>query len=200
MMWHERPENAGKVERLRKMFKNTPNDVIMEKLDISFSTLHRTARALGLTKTKQFMRKCQRNAADKARNSHIINGTYPPKGFIIPGSEVHRFKAGVTSLQRLGARKERQRVEKSAESRRQTLREERARRRFGLPQQTKLRVRNYGRKMHVEAYYLRKRGYTVDYPSFTAWWDESTNRCPVLERKGRNPDKGHYFDFREKTV
>ena len=28
-MWHERPENAGKVERLRKMFKNTPNDVIV---------------------------------------------------------------------------------------------------------------------------------------------------------------------------
>ena len=63
MMWHERPENAAKVERLRNMFKNTPNDVIMEKLEISFSTLHRTARALGLVKTKQFMRKCQRNAA-----------------------------------------------------------------------------------------------------------------------------------------
>ena len=46
-MWHERPENAGKVERLRNMFKNTPNDVIMEKLEISFSTLHRTARSSG---------------------------------------------------------------------------------------------------------------------------------------------------------
>ena len=55
MMWHERPENAAKVERLRKMFKNTPNDVIMEKLEISFSTLHRTARALGLVKTKQMI-------------------------------------------------------------------------------------------------------------------------------------------------
>ena len=200
MMWHERPENAGKVERLRKMFKNTPNDVIMEKLEISFSTLHRTARALGLVKTKQFMRKCQRNAADKARDSHIINGTFPPKGYIIPGSEENRFKAGVTSLQRLGARKERQRVEKSAESRRQTWKEERARRLFGLPQQTKLRVRNYGRKMHVQAHYLRKRGYTVDYQSFTAWYDTETHRCPVLEKKGRNPRQGHYFDFKAKTV
>ena len=200
MMWHERPENAGKVERLRKMFKNTPNDVIMEKLEISFSTLHRTARALGLVKTKQFMRKCQRNAAAKARDSHIINGTFPPKGYIIPGSEENRFKAGVTSLQRLGARKERQRVEKSAESRRQTWKEERARRLFGLPQQTKLRVRNYGRKMHVQAHYLRKRGYTVDYQSFTAWYDTETHRCPVLEKKGRNPRQGHYFDFKAKTV
>lgn len=200
MMWHERPENAAKVERLRNMFKNTPNDVIMEKLEISFSTLHRTARALGLVKTKQFMRKCQRNAAAKARDSHIINGTFPPKGYIIPGSEENRFKAGVTNEQRLGARKNRKRIEKSAESRRQTWKEERARRLFGLPQQTKLRVRNYGRKMHVQAYHLRKRGYTVDYQSFTAWYDTDTHRCPVLEKKGRNPDKGHYFDFREKKV
>lgn len=96
-MWHERPENAGKVERLRKMFKNTPNDVIMEKLDISFSTLHRTARALGLVKTKRFMRRCQRDAAARARESHIIHGTYPPKGYIIPGSERYRFKAGVVN-------------------------------------------------------------------------------------------------------
>lgn len=120
MKWHERPENADKVGRLRKMFKNTPNDVIMEKLDISFSTLHRTARALGLVKTKQFMRGCQRDAAARARESHIIHGTYPPKGYIIPGSESYRFKAGVTNKQRFGARKERRRVEKSAESRRQS--------------------------------------------------------------------------------
>ena len=198
MMWHERPENAGKVERLRKMFKNTPNDVIMEKLEISFSTLHRTARALGLVKTKQFMRKCQRNAAAKARESHIINGTFPPKGYIIPGSEENRFKAGVTSLQRLGARKERQRVEKSAESRRQTLREERARRVFGVPQRTRLRVLNRGHRFYHSVWYLRSRGYEVDTRNLVAWYDDGTRRCPVLEKKGRNPDKGHYFDFREK--
>lgn len=120
MMWHERPENASKVGRLKKMYRNTKNDEIMLKLDISFGTLHRTARALGLTKTKRFMRKCQRNAAARARESNIVNGTYPPKGYIIPGSERYRFKAGETPLQRLGARKERRRVEKSAESRRQT--------------------------------------------------------------------------------
>ena len=200
MMWHERPENAAKVERLRKMFKNTPNDVIMEKLEISFSTLHRTARALGLVKTNQFMRKCQRNAADKARESHIINGTYPPKGYIIPGSEENRFKAGVTSLQRLGARKERQRVEKSAESRRQTLREERARRVFGVPQRTRLRVLNRGHRFYHSVWYLRSRGYEVDVRNLVAYYDDGTRRCPVLEKKGRNPDKGHYFDFMEKTL
>ena len=200
MMWHERSENAGKVGRLKKMYRNTKNDEIMLKLDISFSTLHRTARALGLVKTKQFMRNSQRNAADKARESHIINGTFPPKGYIIPGSEENRFKAGVTSLQRLGARKERQRVEKSAESRRQTLREERARRVFGVPQRTRLRVLNRGHRFHHSVWYLRSRGYEVDARNLVAYYDDGTRRCPVLERKGRNPDKGHYFDFMEKTV
>lgn len=200
MMWHERPENAGKVERLRKMFKNTPNDVIMEKLDISFSTLHRTARALGLVKTKRFMRRCQRDAAARARESHIIHGTYPPKGYIIPGSERYRFKAGETPLQRLGARKERRRVEKSAETRRQTLREERARRLFGVPQRTRLRVLNRGRRFYQNTWYLRSRGYEVDVMNLVAYYDDGTRRSPVLEKKGRNPDKGHYFDFREKTV
>lgn len=200
MMWHERPENAGKVERLRKMFKNTPNDVIMEKLDISFSTLHRTARALGLTNTKRFMRRCQRDAAARARESHIIHGTYPPKGYIIPGSERYRFKPGETPLQRLGARKERRRVEKSAESRRQTLREERVRRVFGVPQRTRLRVLNRGHRFHHSVWYLRSRGYEVDVRNLVAWYDDGTRRCPVLERKGRNPCKGHYFNFIEKTV
>lgn len=200
MMWHERPENAGKVGRLKKMYRNTKNDEIMLKLDISFGTLHRTARALGLTKTKRFMRRCQRNTTAKARESHIIHGTYPPKGYIIPGSERYRFKAGETPLQRLGARKNRKRIEKSAESRRQTWKEERARRCFGLPQQTKLRVRNRGRRFHLNTWYLRSRGYEVDTNNLVAYYDESTNRCPVLERKGRNPGEGHYFDFIEKTV
>lgn len=197
-MWHEREENADKVERLRKMFKNTPNDVIMEKLEISLSTLHRTDRALGLTKTKQFMTKCQRNTAAKAKESHLIHGTYPPKGYIIPGSEEHRFKPGETPLQRLGARKERQRVAKSAASMAQTRRSEKARRVFGLPQQTKLRVLNRGRKFHLNTWYLRSRGYEVDVKNLVAWYDDNTNRCPRLERLGRNPDKGHYFDFKEK--
>nr|DAG47278.1 MAG TPA: hypothetical protein [Caudoviricetes sp.] len=198
MMWHERPENAGKVGRLKKMYRNTKNDEIMLKLDISFSTLHRTARALGLVKTKRFMRRCQRAAAARARESHIIHGTYPPKGYIIPGSERYRFKAGETPLQRLGARKERRRVEKSAETRRQTLREERARRLFGVPQRTRLRVLNRGRRFYQNTWYLRSRGYEVDVRNLVAYYDDGTRRCPVLEKMGRNPDKGHYFDFEAK--
>lgn len=172
----------------------------MERFGWSHSFLHRVAREMGLKKTKQFQAKCQRNAADKARESHIINGTFPPKGYIIPGSEENRFKAGVTNEQRLGARKNRKRIEKSAESRRQTLREERARRVFGVPQRTRLRVLNRGHRFYHSVWYLRSRGYEVDARNLVAYYDDGTRRCPVLEKKGRNPDKGHYFDFKAKTV
>lgn len=91
-------------------------------------------------------------------------------------------------------------MEKSSESRRQTLREERARRLFGVPQRTRLRVLNRGHRFHHSVWYLRSRGYEVDVRNLVAYYYDDTRRCPVLEKKGRNPDKGHYFDFREKTV
>ena len=40
------------------------------------------------------MRDCQLHTAEKAKLSHLKNGTYPPKGFIIPGSEKYCFKPG----------------------------------------------------------------------------------------------------------
>lgn len=198
-VFREKKEVTDKQrEWLSKHFHNTKNEEIAERFGWSHGFLHRLAREMGLRKTDRFLAKCQRNAADKAKDSHIINGTYPPKGYIIPGSVEHRFKAGETNYQRLGARRNRQRIEKLAESRRQTWKEEKARRVFGVPQRTKLRVLNRGRKFHHNTWYLRSRGYEVDVKNLVAWYDESTRRCPVLEREGRNPDKGHYFDFKQK--
>jgi DNA-binding MurR/RpiR family transcriptional regulator len=77
-------------------FKNTKNDDIMMKIGINHSTLHRFARENGLKKTKQFQSKCQLNASEKAKESHIKNKTYPPKGYIIPKSVENRFKSGIT--------------------------------------------------------------------------------------------------------
>ena len=94
-------------------FKHTKNEEIAKRLGVSETTVHRFARKLGLKKTARHMKATQRNAADKAQESHRRNGTYPPKGYIIPGSEEHRFKKGVTSYQRLGKRKERKRIERS---------------------------------------------------------------------------------------
>ena len=101
---------------LVRHFKHTRNAEAAVRLGISERSLTRIARRLGLEKSRQFMRKTQRNAADKAKESHLRNGTYPPKGYRIPRSEEFQFKAGVTPVERLGKRRERKRIERSAES------------------------------------------------------------------------------------
>lgn len=166
---------------LVKHFKHTRNEEIGERLGISQSSLHRFARELGLTKSRQHMRKTQMNAAAKAKASHLRNGTYPPKGYVIPRSEESQFKAGETSVQRLGKARERRRVEKSAESRRKTFKLERARKLFGLPQKTRMRVLREPRGKILDRYYLKKRGYILDESELIAYWTPETRRSPRLE-------------------
>ena len=166
-------------------FRHTTNPEIARRLGISETTMHRFARKLGLTKSRQHMRKTQRNAADKAKESHLRNGTYPPKGYIIPRSEEFRFKAGVTPVERLGKRKERQRIERSAESRRKTFREERARALFGVPRRTGLRVVREPRGKTCQRWYLRKRGYIIDEANLIAYWTDETRRATILEKRPR---------------
>lgn len=57
-------------------FKHTKNDVIMARLGLSHSTLHRIVRELGLKKTRQFMKKMQAAAASKAKEVCIRTGRY----------------------------------------------------------------------------------------------------------------------------
>ena len=84
-------------ERERWLTANFPhcsNEICALLCGISPRSVVRFAREHGLTKTAQFMKECQAHTAKKARESHLKNGTYNPKGFIIPGSEKFRFKPG----------------------------------------------------------------------------------------------------------
>lgn len=170
---------------LKAHFRHTRNEEIGERLGISETTMHRFARELGLTKSRQHMRKTQRNAADKAKESHLRNGTYPPKGYRIPRSEEFQFKAGVTPVERLGKRKERKRVERSAESRRKTFREEKARMLFGVPRKTRLRVVREPRAKTCQRWYLKSRGYILDERELIAYWTDETRRSVILESRPR---------------
>lgn len=186
----------GQLKWLEEHFKHTRNAEAARRLGISETSLHRFARRLGLKKTPQFMRKCQRATADAAKASHLRNGTYPPKGYIIPGSENNRFRKGETSLQRIGKRKERIRVEKSAASRRQILKEERARALFGIPRKTRLNVVRRPRYIACQRYYLRKLGYLIDRGSFVAYYTPETRRSPSFEARTRgNCPRYVHFDF-----
>lgn len=175
---------------LVRHFKHTKNDEICAKLGITPSTMHRYARRLGLRKTPQFMRKVQANAAAKAKASHIKHGTYPPKGYVIPRSEEFYFRPGVTPVERLGKRKNAQRIQRAADSRRKTYRYEKARRTFGVPQKTKLRVFQQPKKRIEDRWYLKKRGYIIDDQNFVAYWTPDTRRSRILESKPKR-----YYSF-----
>jgi hypothetical protein len=84
MKWYERPENADKVECLKKMYKNTKNDEIMLKLDISFSALHRAARALGLTKSCGCSSRKDGTSYPSGKRVGGANYCGPEKGSTIP--------------------------------------------------------------------------------------------------------------------
>lgn len=183
---------------MRAHFKHTLNDDIMERFGWSEGTLHRFARRLGLKKTPQFRRKTQLNAAAKAKASHLKNGTYPPKGYIIPGSEEYRFRKGETGVQRLGKRGERKRIERSVESRRKTIREEKARILFGLPRKTRLRLVKRPRYVALQRHYLRQLGYVIERGSLTAYYGPETRRSAYYEARTRESCKRYvHFEFKD---
>ena len=170
---------------LVKHFKNTKNDVLMERLGLKFSTFHRIVRSLGLKKTRRFMKKCQLATSEAAKASHIANGTYPPKGYRIPRSEEFQYKQGGKPWDRCGRRKWNRAIRNGAEKRKETFREDQCRRRWGLPQKTKLRVAQTPRQRLLDRCYLKGRGYILDEANLVAYWTPETRRATRLEKMPR---------------
>lgn len=170
---------------LVKHFKHTHNAKLVEYLGISESTLHRMARKLGLKKSKQFMRKCQAATAAAAKISHLAFNTYPPKGYRIPGSEKHQFLPGHSMKEKIGEERWQRAKMKARETRRETFRKERARAIFGLPQKTKLRVKQQPRQKVLDRSYLKRRGYIIDETEVIAYWTPDTRRATRLESRPR---------------
>ncbi len=162
---------------LRRHFKDTDNGYLALELGISETALHRFARAWGLKKTKAHCRQMQREAAAAAKASHLANGTYPPRGYIIPGSEKYRFKPG----HKEGKVAKRHRIEASAAARRKTIQEERKRIAAGKPQRTKLRLTAQPPGKIKDRCYLKSRGYILDEETATAIYTDTTRRSPYKE-------------------
>jgi len=182
---------------LVRHFKHTKNADIMEKLGISDGTLHRIARAMGLKKSPQFMHKCQKEMTDAAKRSHILNGTYPPKGYRIPRSEEFQFRKGEKSVDRIGKRKERKRLEKAHASWKETWKLEHARAVFGLPRRTKLRVVARPKHYASQRYYLKRRGYVFERGGMTAYYTTETRRSERFEARTRDNCRKYVpFEFK----
>ena len=175
---------------LQKHFKHTKNEDIAKKLGVSQRSVNRLAEKRGLTKSRQFIRKTQIDAAAAANKSNRINGTYPPKGYQIPNKEKGYFKKGERPIDRLGAKRNAERIARCAQSRKETFKLEKARAIFGLPRQTKLNVVQRPRKQVSIRYYLRKLGYIVERGSNVAYYNSETRRSLKLES---HPPAGFSF-------
>lgn len=169
-------------------FKHTKNDEIKARLNISDSTLHRFARELGLKKSRQFMQKCQRATNEAARASHLRNGTYPPKGFIIPKSAENRFKKGHCNKDRMSPKRYREMQEKRRASWKKTRDADRSRFVFGFEQRTNFRFVKQSKSKVSYRYNMKKKGYIVDLKRNVFYYPSESMRCPRAES---NAQKHH---------
>lgn len=164
-------------------YKHTKNDEIMERLGISHSSLHRIAREHGLTKSRQFMKKTQDEAQVAAAESHRRNGTYPPKGFRIPGSENNGFKKGQSNKDRLSPKRYAEMEEKRRVSWRETYdRDKRRTLSWGFEQRTKFRFVKQTKSKLCYRYNLRKKGYIESPEDHNLYFYPSEEmRRPIME-------------------
>jgi len=125
------------IHRLKYEFKYAYNKTLAIDLGVSWRSLVRKARELGLEKEEGFLEKRKEQIQKMARAKRQPNPTKGQKGWCVTNSEVHRFKPGNISPMATS-----QEVRnKVSRSRLKTIEEERYRIREGLDQITKLKLR-----------------------------------------------------------
>lgn len=178
------------LQWLRDHFRDTKNRDIAEHLGCGETTIHRLARKMGLTKDPEFRAECQQGAADAAQKWWRTTGQYLPRKGLPEHLRQYQFQAGEKPWMRCGDEKWKEAVRTGSEKRAKTFREEKARRYFGLPQRTRLRVAKQPREKICARWYLKKHGYIIDDTNCVAYWTEDTKRCPRLEAA---PRRYYYF-------
>lgn len=184
------------VQWIVRHYRHTKNDDIMAKFGIGESSLHRVARKYGLTKSRQHMKKMQWNATCHAHEACRRYGIYEEtavrmkqeaedrkaRGERIPGS----FMPGQSNRDRMSKKQFKECYERIHEKRRETIRKERLRIKWGLPQKTRLNLNYNGytdkdRKRSIHRTLFRKCGYIVEYGGNDVYYDEHTDRRPKME-------------------
>lgn len=176
--------SPAQLDYLVHNFKDHENEFLAYKLGISESTLHRLARRFGLKKSPAFLKARSVEGGHTSIYYHRKreDGFIPKKGDPVrPGSEMGWFKPGEKPVDRIGPRREAERIQRAAASRRATRLDEFIRIQKGLPQKTKLKFRTAPPGTYAERYYLKNRGYILDDAAMVAYWTPETRRSPRLE-------------------
>lgn len=190
-----RPITEAQEKYIIKHYPNTKNAEIMERVGCGESTIHRVARKHGLKKTAQFLNKMKRYTLSEAYKTCLEYGVYEEtrermrekmleysrRGFHIPGS----FQKGQSNKDRLSKKRYKEMIEKMRESRKELIRKEKMRVKWGLEQKTGLRVVAGGRDRVCIRHRLKKRGYIVERCGNDVYYNEGTNRSLVMEQTAK---------------
>ncbi len=120
---------------LSEKFATTYNKVLAKELNVSWRSLIRKARELGLEKEPNFLDKNRSEISKMAVKAHPPHPFKGVKGWSVPNSENTRFEKGCLSNMH-----DPEIVKKVHEKRNKTIKTERIRIRYGLPRKTKLKL------------------------------------------------------------
>lgn len=172
-------------ERFIKLFPINSNARLMKWFGVSFSTIQRFKRKLGLQKNMNVIRRQQ---ARDAKRINEQSGYYdslrgrPPSQASIQGTKRKRAEGfnPMLACKQQNPRKYKAAMRKRAKTRRETLRKKKLRLIFGLPQRTNLRIQinPLSRKAITQKYSMI---HTCNYfpdPKHASWlyYDSETRR------------------------
>jgi len=123
------------LDTLNAKFSTSYNKELAKKIGVSWRSLVRKARELGIEKEPGFLETHRQEITSMAVKANH-NPNTGNKGWSVPGGENHRYGKGhVPSM-----KTDRKVVEKVRNKRNETIKRERFRVQYGLPQKTKLNL------------------------------------------------------------
>lgn len=192
-------------EWLCQWFPVTENTRLMKASGMSHSTLHRFARDLHLTKSEKGLRAIKRRQAAHIRRVCERNGWYDKIRGKVPSEATRAATARMWQEIRDGKREHPTRImarqnprryklwmKRKSEERKETIRMEKIRMKWGLPRKTKIKLvvmQPYRRSQVAHRFNALRRGYIIaddcsegSGHRYTIYYDNTTPRSEAFER------------------
>lgn len=176
------------VKWLKENYADTPNAEVRNYLKCGETTLRTLVKKYGLAKSEAFVKWREERSRKALRKYYQTHKPTDNSAYIRP----YCFKKG-NDPKALG-QKFWDGIEKARVKRNQTIREDKARITFGLPQKTKMKLIQQPRAKVHQRYYLKKCGYILDEEKRIAYYSPDTRRAFKIETR---QNKRNYYTFKE---
>lgn len=167
-----RPLTKEQIALVRRLFPDHTKREIAERAGVGASTVDRIQAMFHLRKSPEHL--------------HAMGVRAGKASYIARGGDSSACYTPEAKAKRLATYKKRYALEDM-------------RVRWGLTQQTKMRLKHGTKHYHDQVYYLRKMGYIIDERNKVAYYTETTHRATRLESAPRGRKVGSmlsHFDFK----